>query len=639
MLGSALLCSGLLCAQNSDVEPETQSLSEVVIIDSRFDLKRQNSGKVVAKITEEELAKTPGQTLPAVIGRISGIEITGTRGNSGQNLGYYVRGGRNRQVVIMVDGIQMNDPSSIASDFDLRLLPLSRVKSIEIIKGAASTLYGSGAATAVIHIRTKDPADEKIAVQLHSSVGTNRTSEDDYEPAEFQNSVSVSGKLDDFQYQAGFNHRYSDNLSAVSLLSKENPYEEDPFEKYNFHLKAGYEFTEDLSLTVFGNYNEFTSDYDSYDFTDNANELFSEQMRLGSQVEYGYNNGSLKFTGSFSSLERQIKSEFPNSFDSRQFAFDIYNKYRFGDRFYTVVGLNSIISSFNSYAVPFGEEASEQLIFDEKAHFQIIDPYLNMVYISPFGLNLNLGARLNIHSDYGTHWVYNINPSWSIELGEAYLKALVTLSTAYVTPSLYQLYDTTYGNPDLEPEESRTIEGGLEYNAGNFRLSTVYFNRREEQFIDFILTDPETFAYSYRNIPEAFTAQGVEAELSIKLLEKILFSANYTYTEVEERFALRIPEHKFNANFGYTFNKKWNASLLYQFSGERADSFFNSTTAMTERVILEGFGLLDLFLNYRLNRYLRFSGAVTNIFNREYRELYGYATRGRNLRLGLHLSF
>lgn len=639
-LCSAFLCSGTFYAQKAVTEQQFESLDEVVIIDSKFDLKRENSGKVVVKITEEELKKAPGQTLPQVINRVSGIEITGTRGNGGQNLGYYIRGGRNRQVVIMVDGIQMNDPSSIANDFDLRLLPLSRVKSIEIIKGAASTLYGSGAATAVIHIHTKEPVNENIGVHLYSSVGTNQNSEEqDFKLAEFQNSVAVSGNLEKFSYQAAFSKRYSDNLSAVNLLSDDKDYEEDPFEKYNFHSRIGYEVSEDFEFYLFGNYDEFTSAYDNYNFTDNSNELFSRQTRFGGKSEYLYRDGSLNFTGSYSILEREISSDAPNSFNSDLLAFDLYNKYKINSQFFTLVGLNGLFSSFNSFAVPFGGEEQEQVISEEIAHFEIVDPYLNMVYISDFGLNVNAGTRLNIHSNYGTNWVYNFNPSYTFDLGEEYLKILTSYSTAYVTPSLYQLYEPSFGNSALEPEESRTIEAGLEFNSESFRISTVYFNRKEEQFIDFILVDPETYKYQYQNISEEFTAEGFEAELNLDLSEKILFTGNYTFTEVEERFALRIPQHKVNASLSYSLNENWNASLAYQFNGERTDAFFNPEKAMNENIILEDFSLLDFFLNYRMNEHLQLFGAVTNILNEEYRELYGYATRGRNYRVGLNLRF
>ena len=153
-----ILCLGIsligFSQEKNDVKLE--ELDEVVITDSRFELKRENSGKTVINISTEEIEKNQGRTIAELINTKSGIEINGSRSNAGQNLGTYVRGGNNRQVLVLIDGVQMGDPSFISGDYDLRLLNLSQIESIEIIKGAASSLYGSGAATAVINIKTKN---------------------------------------------------------------------------------------------------------------------------------------------------------------------------------------------------------------------------------------------------------------------------------------------------------------------------------------------------------------------------------------------------------------------------------------------------------------------------------------------------
>lgn len=632
---SAVICSLSVHGQNADLE-NIETLDEVVVIDTKFDLPRENSGKVVVQISSEELEKSKGQTLPDVINRVSGIEIGGSRGNEGQNLGYYIRGGKNRQVVILVDGIQVNDPSSIANDFDLRLLPLSQVNSIEIIKGASSTLYGSGAGAAVINIKTKQASNDTISLSLQSSLGTNQTQEDqEYALAEIQNSVSLSGQLKKWDYQTRFSQRYSDNLSAVSSPAGEE-FDENPFEKYNAFARVGYTANERFNFHIFGNYDKFSSSFDNYNFTDGSNKLHSDQLRLGSKWEFDYGKGSLIVNNSYNILEREVEAEFPNTFDSRLFVFDAYNKYNFGNGIHALLGVNGQFSNFNSYEVPYGESEMQQRIGEEDAHFEIVDPYVNLVYVSDFGLNVNAGTRLNIHSNYGEHWVYNFNPSYNLLLKEASLKFLTSYSTAYITPSLYQLYDPIYGSDQLKPEENRTLEGGLEFSKKGFRASAVYFHRKEKNFIDFVLTDPANFIYSYYNITDEFSADGVELELSAELMENLSFSGNYTFTQAEDRFALRIPKHKINAGVDYAW-KKTNVSLTYQYNDNRTDSFYNESLMATEIVDLDGFGLVDLYVSHRLNDKLQLFGGVYNIANTEYRELYGYSTRGRNVRLGFNL--
>ncbi|HSP40861.1 MAG TPA: TonB-dependent receptor [Gillisia sp.] len=638
-IGSVLLCTGLAFSQQAENEM-IESLDEVVLIDSKFELNRENSGKVVTRITAEDLEKSKGQTLPEVINRVSGIEINGSRSNEGQNLGYYVRGGRNREVVIMVDGIQLNDASSIANDFDLRLLPLDQVASIEIIKGASSTLYGSGAAAAVINITTKEPVDRSIALQYQTMVGTNNTSDDkNLNVSRFEQAVGLSGRLTKFDYQVNFSNRYSENISAVSD-PEGSEFEDNPFKKHNIYARLGYKLNENLRFYFFGNIDKFNSSYDdAFMYADADNRLISEQMRTGSHWIGTYTNGSFIFSDSYTESKREIVSGYPNKFDSKAYTFDAHNKYIFNGRFHTVLGVNGNFSEFNSYNIPFGETGFKQAVGADVAHFNIIDPYLNVVYLSEFGVNINTGARLNIHSEYGTHLVYNFNPSYLFNIENGYVKALASYSTAYITPSLYQLYDSSYGNIELSPEESSTLEGGLEYKTQILRLSGVYFKRFTTNYVDFVIVDPADFLYRYENISDEFIANGVEAELELMVTNNLNFSANYTFTEADERFALRIPKHKVNASLGYTLFDKTNLALTYQYNDERTDSFYNSETFGNELMVLNSYSILDFFIDHRINDNLKFFAGITNLANEDYEEIYRFNTLGRNTRIGLSFNF
>jgi len=635
----AFLCTGLSYAQQT--ETEVESLDEVVLIDSKFELKRENSGKVVTKITADDLEKSRGQSIPEIINRVSGIEINGSRSNDGLNLGYYVRGGRNRQVVIMVDGVQLSDPSAISNDFDLRLLPLDQIASIEIIKGASSTLYGSGAATAVISITTKEPVNKKIGLQLQSTVGTNQTQKDqDYKLAQFGNAVGVSGRLSKFNYQLNFSNRYSENMSAIKSANDNESFDDNPFSKYNVYARVGYKINNQLKFYVYGNFDKFNSSFDdSFMYADADNDLKSEQFRTGSHWVATYKNGSFVFNDSYTESNREVKSDFPNKYDSKVYAFDGYNKYVFSKKIHTILGVNGIFSNFNSSSIPFGETEFQQTVSDKTANFEIVDPYVNAVYVSGFGFNLNAGTRLNIHSEYGNHWVYNVNPSYTYQLKEGYLKALTSYSTSYITPSLYQLFAPNYGNLNLNPEENSTFEAGLEFHSKKFDLSAVYFSRNSENFIDFVTVDPVNFISEYQNVPEEFSASGVEVELKLMLLENLNFTGNYTFTEVDEKFALRIPKHKINARLGLSIAKNTFTSLSYQFNDDRTDSYFNNNTFENELVVLESFGVLDYYISHQVNDHLKIFAGVNNLTNEKYEEIFRFNTRGRNARLGLALNF
>ena len=631
------LCLGAIAfAQKSQ---KVESLDSVVI-DSKVPLARKNSGKVVVQISEETLKRSVGKSVAQIINDISGIEINGSRSNDGQNLGYFVRGGRNRQVVVMVDGVQLNDPSQISNDYDLRLVPTSSIEKIEIVKGASSVLYGSGAGTAVISITTKKASQKSISATFTSTLGTNSAEGDGDTALEaFTNYAAFNGTLNKFSYHAEFSNRYVNGLSAVSAPEGEESFEEDVFNRFNGKVNLGYSISKNVEISRFFSFDEYKAEFDDFSYSDADNLSRTKQKRTGGNFRWKYAKGHFNLNDSYSWLERDIESSFPTQFDAKSYTFDAFGTYQLNTYLNILAGVNGNFSSFNSFSIPFGETSFVQDVDDETAKFDIIDPYLNATYISEFGLNLNAGARLNNHSNYGTHAVYNVNPSFGFDLGSHHLKLLGSYSTAYITPSLFQLYDPLYGNEELLPEENSTIEGGLEFNSSNgLRVSTVYFTRDETNFVDFVTVDPDLFLFQYQNISEEFTASGVEVEIEKKFGDKVSISANYTNTQADDRFALRIPEHKGNIALGYNPSFKYFFGISYQYNGEREDSFFNPDTFMSENITLDSFGLLDFNANYQVTSNIKVFANVSNLLDEAYEELYRFQTKGRNFRIGFSLN-
>jgi vitamin B12 transporter len=261
-----------------------------------------------------------------------------------------------------------------------------------------------------------------------------------------------------------------------------------------------------------------------------------------------------------------------------------------------------------------------------------------MVYVSNFGLHINTGFRLNNHSEYGSHLVYSINPSFKKDVSFGYIKGLASYSTAYITPSLFQLFEPSFGNTNLQPEEDKTLELGIEVglkDKATFNL--VYFNRKEDNFIDFV--DLGNFVFQYNNIDESFTASGLEFTADYKFYKDLKISANATYTKVEDDLNLRIPELKINAKLNYQLNEATFMSLSYQYNDDRKDAFFNNTTFESETVNLKSYSLLDVYVSHKIikNKMVLFA-TMTNIFNEEYQELFGFTTKGRNMSIGFNLS-
>ncbi|HLT52504.1 MAG TPA: TonB-dependent receptor plug domain-containing protein [Flavobacteriaceae bacterium] len=633
---------GLCCAtafwgfsQQQTDSTQVEQLDEVVITDSKFQLKRENSGKVITKITQQELQRLQGKSIAEIINQTAGIEINGAKSNAGQNLAYYIRGGRNRQVLVLIDGIALTDPSQIANDYDLRLLNPDQVESIEILKGASSTLYGSGAATAVINIKLKEAAKDKVLVNLRSVLGTNQSQDDkQYAIEDFKNSVSINGSLGDFSYLTSFGNQYTNGLSAI-----ENGTESDVYNAINGHLKLGYKASEQFKVSIYGSFDKFKADFDdSFTLADADNQSISEQYRVGISPEFSYNKGSITLNAAYNDVKRTIDSDFPAEYYTNSLVADVFNRYTFNNQFYTVLGVNFQENEMESFSIPFGSTNLEQSIDPKAATFSIVDPYVNAVYASKFGLQVNAGARLNNHSEYGSHLVYSINPSFKKTTNFGYVKGLASYSTAYITPSLYQLFEPSYGNADLKPEENQTIEVGAEVGIKDkLTASLVYFTRNETNFIDFV--DMGSFVYQYDNVDTDFTTSGFELTFSGKLVKSLQLSANGTYTKVDEDLNLRIPELKVNARLDYTLCEATFLSLAYQFNDDRLDSVYNSSTFINEEITLKNYSLLDFYVSHTiLDNKLKLFANVTNILNEEYQELYGFSTRGRNVNIGFNLS-
>ncbi|MCW9036330.1 TonB-dependent receptor plug domain-containing protein [Altibacter sp.] len=637
------LCGFLLAITAAAQTSEAREQLDSVTIVTKRPTARKNTGKVTSSITQEMLSSNPGKTVAQWINEVSGIEINGSSGNEGQNIGYFVRGGRNTQVLILVDGVALSDPSQIANDYDLRLLPLSAIDRIEIIKGASSVLYGSGAATAVISITTRKTSEAPVAATFTSSYGTNSAAEDDDSDSTieaFTNHVAFHGTLRKFFYRADFGNRYTNGLSAVAAPAGEPPFESDRFNRINGRFNLGYQFSENVKMSQFFSFDKFKAGFDDFSYEDANHLSVTEQLRTGGNFEWKYSNGIYVFNDTYTWVERAITSGFPARYDSKAYNLDNYVNHKFSEHLSVMVGFGYQYSAFNAFTIPFGGTTFIEDVNEDNAKFNGFDPYVNFVYSAPFGLNLSAGMRLNTHSSYEPHLVYQINPSYGFRFGKGTMKLLGSYSTAFITPSLYQVFDPLYGNNTLLPEENATIEGGFEFTSEKeIRISAIYFRRNEKNYIDFILADQDQFEYQYRNTDEVFETGGVEVEISKRFFELLRFSANYTFTQADAQFALRIPKHKINGNVSYQINDRSTISAQYRWTDDREDSYFDPVTFENTRVVLGAYNVLDLNASTNIGEHLTLFAALTNVLNTEYEELYRYQTLGRNLNIGFTLRF
>jgi vitamin B12 transporter len=629
-----VLVSACAFAQKKGVVlPVTNELEEVVVSDSKFALPKEKSGKVIVKITADDLKNRPGQSVASVLSTVAGVEINGNQSNAGKDLGYYIRGGRNRQTLILIDGVPVTDASGINLDYDLRLIPAEQVESIEIMKGAASTLYGSGAATGVINITLKKATKKAVAGNVYMNIGTQTTAKDkDYSAQDFNQGFSFNGKTEKFNYFASLNSTETTGISQARSASDAVTFEHDGFSRVNGLVKLGFTPTKKLSFDVFANYDRLKYDFDFGAFADDLNNYNkSEQYRIGFSPKYKYNKGELVVNTAANLMNREMFVYGGiTDYKSRNLNADAFNKYQILPDLFFITGAQ--FQFFDMSAQSLYTNTS-----DELAKFNLIDPYVTAVYNSSLGLNVNAGARLNIHSKYGNHIVYNINPSYQFQ--KLPLKIISSYSTAYITPSLYQLYDGYSGNVNLNPEVNSTVEAGFEIVLLDKKINfnSVAFYRQEESVIE--------YGSAYFNADGKYNSKGIETSLIYAINNKIRLNVNYTFTQTEDKAVnnsfpnvtanLYNPKHKINAAVDYQFTTRAFLGLSYQYLDKR-DGFKGYPPVVS---VLDSYQLLNATARYELikNRMTVFATA-TNIFNEDFVENVGYNTKGRNFKLGLNIN-
>lgn len=644
VIASVLACSFVntyLFAQKTVSQKEkVESLEEVVVTATKFKLRKENSGKVIYKITQKDIVNNAGKTVIDLLNNVPGIEIKGTNSNASEPRSTYVRGGRSRQVLILIDGVPVTDPSLISQEYDLRLLTLNQIQSIEILKGASSTLYGSGAATGVVNIILKKSLKDKITGSYEVSLGTNNGANTTSSSlADNNQNININGNSGGFNFLTSFSLTGTNGLSAAKSNTN-TVFEEDGYYSKNGLLKLGYKFNKKLSIETFLNFDEFEYDYDSGIWADSdINNGEQTQIRFGIKPSYKYNRGEVYLLASFNKVKRTDNnfSTFSNALNTSIFKgestnLDLVNKYVFSEKIQLIKGLN-YQKHTNNTATPFGD------IDKDLANFSTIDPYASLVYISDYGLSVNLGGRLNIHSNYGNHFVYDGNFSYQIlDDNDFKLRGLTSYSTAFIAPSTYQLF-SVYGDVNLTPETSRTFEFGFDSSyKKRIDFRAVYFNRTEDEAIIYNNLNAAPWGI-YANSTETIKVSGIEADITIKPIEKVKLNVGYTYTDKSTDVDY-IPSNKLVANVELYPSQNSFISLVYKNVGNRFARYYDSAIFSTVDTTLPKYNLLDFNANYKLlEGTVTFFGAVTNLLNEDYEDILGYSTRGRNYKIGVRLQF
>lgn len=621
LLVLVVLLAGVdLHAQNDRDSLTTTTLQDVVVTGTRYDVAATKSGKTITKLSAAMLSRQTGRSLADVLNTVPGLQIDGVYGPPGSNLGYYMRGARNRQSVILIDGVPMVDASGISPEYDLRFIPLDQIESAEIMRGGLSTLYGSGAAAGVINIRLRSPQTGTHGM-LHAYGGSFGT---------FAQSFSVSTRKDKWYTYFMLNNYASNGFSAARSNQPQIKFDNDGMKRKDALFRLGYRVNDNIDVQIFAGYDTFVADYDDGQYTDAPNQQESEQWRVGARIGINHKKGELQASVQQTSIRKEFISAYPEKYKSYGTMADVFDTYHITDQV-------TLVSGVSLQHLAYGQP---EAVNRDTVKFTIVDPYVSAVWELPIGVTVHAGVRLNHHSVYGSNLIYNLNPSYLLKLSEqTQIKFSGSVSTAYITPSLYQLYGY-YGNDKLKPEQSLAWEGAATAYTKVGSFSVAYFNRNEDQAIGFrsILDDQGNFiGGEYYNLASSRTVKGVEVENTIAVGKYITFATNYAFTTTAKRSSFyRIPYHKASVSAVAHVRKGAQVEVQYQYTGKRYDLDYS----IYKEVALHDFQLINVrvsqsFIHERLTAYVN----VNNLFDKDYTWSVGYSSARRNFTAGLKFSF
>ncbi len=618
ILKVAFLGAGL--SVQAQEPPKTIQMNEMVVTGNRVATPIEKSGKAIFTLDSARLSKQAGRTVAEVLNEVPGVQMDGQFNTPGTNIGYFVRGAASKRTLILIDGIPYNDPSLIDQVYDLRLLDINQVESIEIVRGGLSALYGTGAAAAVINIRLKQSSKKRISGQAGLTLGSfGRVSPN----------VNVNGTSGDWSYQVQTALESVDGFSAALDDDPNLDFDNDGFQRFNALGRLNYQLDDSWKLGTFFAVDDFEAEFDAGALTDDPNALAeTNQNRYGLTVDYNREGWSIKQQAGWALIDRKFESTAFSGpeYDARNFQYDGQATWFASSELTVIGGLNVQSLEYEQVDLP----DSVSAIFD----FSSWAPFAAIIFETG-DFNFQVAGRINQHSDYGTAAVYNINPSYLFRFAGASLKAFGSYSTAYNTPSLFQLQDPNFGNVDLEPETSKNGELGVSWLGERFRSTLIYFQRTDADFIDFRILSFTPFEGEYFNAEGRSRLEGVEWDGNYRIGDALTLNANYTFLSQVSGGDLRfrVPKHKVNAALDYQ-GKNWNAGMSYTWTGARAQQ----DPLTFGRVPTDAFGLLNLYAGLRLNN-LELKGAVNNLTDTDYEAILGFTSVGRNYQMAISYNF
>lgn len=407
----------------------------------------------VTSIGPEEIARSGAQSLAELLQRQPGIEIV-QNGGPGATSGVFLRGANTAQTLVLIDGMRVSSSTSGATA--LEAIPLSEIDHIEILRGPASSLYGADAIGGVVQVFTRSGA-KGFAASASAGYGTYETS---------QVSAALSGGNDRARFAVSAGARRSDGFNAiVNPANFSYAPDRDGYRGESVSANGSFSFAPEQEASVQYFRSRLDNQYDGGDNFDDRTitTLESWQVATRNRLASFWVSRLSAGEGSDDSQSKTGFGDFPFRTRQRQYAWQNDLTLPFGDLTLAYERREERVNGDSGFAVTERNTDSGTAVY--RFHYDA------------HALQANL--RVDDSSQFGTRttgalaYGYRISPAWRLTLAGG---------TAFKPPTFNDLYFPGFSNPDLQPETSRNVEGGVYWNAsgGGIRFETrviAWYNR------------------------------------------------------------------------------------------------------------------------------------------------------------------
>jgi vitamin B12 transporter len=632
------------------------SVPEVTVTATRVATLLPDVPAGVTVITKKQIELRGDTTLVQALTAVPGLGVVQS-GGPGAQASVFIRGSNSEDVLVLLDGVPVNDPSDPNGAFNFGTMTLSDVERIEIVRGPMSGLYGSNAIGGVINI---------ITLQGSGAPKASITAAGGF-PAQGQGSATISGSTGRFDYalsgaidqEAGFDY----TAKRLSVYAGNR----DPFRSKLGAMNLGYSPVDGtrVSLVVRAQ----TSDAG---FPDLGYPVFDDRNSYDANTNIFYKLGvtSNLFNGLLTTelfaahLENDL--HYSNLLDA-----DDPNQAASDDHYH---GNRADVQWNNTVHVPdFGAAQFSSVLFgveylNDTAKESVNDddfdsPFIAQVDHSQHSVAGHIGAQTTVfdsltltgalrddsYSSFGNALTGRAGAVLAVPAADLHLK--VSYGTGFLAPSLFDLYGVNnffyQGNPRLKPERSSGYDAGAQFDIPAFgqpdfaSLSASYFTNNINDLIEF--TENATYTASTEDNIDKAAISGVEAEVVLTPTPWLAADVTYSYTYARDKTSetplLRRPENAGSATFTITPIPGVSIVPQVEYIGRFTDYRYADTGYPSSVGLAEPGTLVNLTANYALSPQYKLFAIGKNLFGSKFEPVNGLQIPGQSFLFGIKADF